>query len=160
MLAIRGAGFISAKLVNSYMALDFAYALYLRLTRDADVSVSEVKRIVQRWYVLSVLTGRYSSSPESAFYKDIRQINEIGAVEALKAIEAATLSDNFLECPRRTRSCLYFDHQSDLPCISCGTGRGERSFPFVQFDHGQRPYRSGGGRTPYFPQRVSESGGV
>ena len=95
MLAIRGAGFISAKLVNSYMALDFAYALYLRLTRDADVSVSEVKRIVQRWYVLSVLTGRYSSSPESAFYKDIRQINEIGAVEALKAIEAATLSDNF-----------------------------------------------------------------
>ena len=43
MLAIRGAGFISAKLVNSYMALDFAYALYLRLTRDADVSVSEVK---------------------------------------------------------------------------------------------------------------------
>ena len=95
MLAIRGAGFISAKLVNSYMALDFAYALYLRLTRDADVSVSEVKRIVQRWYVLSVLTGRYSSSPESAFNKDIRQINEIGAVEALKAIEAATLSDNF-----------------------------------------------------------------
>ena len=97
MLAIRGAGFISAKLVNSYMALDFAYALYLRLIRDASVSVSEVKRIVQRWYVLSVLTGRYSSSPESAFYKDIRQINEVGAVEALKAIEAATLSDNFWE---------------------------------------------------------------
>lgn len=95
MLAIRGAGFISARLVNSYMALDFAYALYLRLIRDTNVSVSEVKRIVQRWYVLSVLTERYSSSPESAFYKDIRQINEIGAVEALKAIEAATLSDNF-----------------------------------------------------------------
>lgn len=84
MLAVRGAGFISAKLVNSYMALDFAYALYLRLIRDTNVSVSEVKRIVQRWYVLSVLTGRYSSSPETAFYKDIRQINEIGAVEALK----------------------------------------------------------------------------
>ncbi len=97
MLAVRGAGFISAKLVNSYMALDFAYALYLRLIRDTNVSVSEVKRIVQRWYVLSVLTGRYSSSPETAFYKDIRQINEIGAVEALKGIEAATLSDNFWE---------------------------------------------------------------
>ena len=97
MLAIRGAGFISAKLVNSYMALDFAYALYLRLTKDPGVSVSEVKRIVQRWYVLSVLTGRYSASPESSFYKDIRQINEIGAVNALKAIEDATLSDNFWE---------------------------------------------------------------
>ena len=67
MLAIRGAGFISSKLVNSYMALDFAYALYLRLAITKEVSVSEVKRIVQKWYVLSVLTGRYSSSPETAF---------------------------------------------------------------------------------------------
>lgn len=95
MLAIRGAGFISDKLVNSKMALDFAYALYLMLVQKKEVSVSEVKRIVQKWYVLSVLTGRYSSSPESAFYKDIRQINEIGVVKTLEGIEAAVLSDNF-----------------------------------------------------------------
>jgi len=95
MLAIKGAGFISNKLVNSKMALDFAYALYLRLNVSKEVSVSEVKRIVQKWYVLSVLTGRYSSSPETAFYRDIRQINEIGVVATLKRIEAATLSDNF-----------------------------------------------------------------
>lgn len=95
MLAIRGAGFVSSKLVNSQMALDFAYALYLRLMQTKEVSVSEVKRIVQRWYVLSVLTGRYSTSPETAFYRDIRQLNEIGVVKTLEAIEAATLSDNF-----------------------------------------------------------------
>lgn len=95
MLAIRGAGFVSSKLVNSKMALDFAYALYLRLMQTKEVSVSEVKRIVQRWYVLSVLTGRYSGAPESAFYRDIRQFNEIGVVKTLEAIEAATLSDNF-----------------------------------------------------------------
>ena len=95
MLAIRGAGFVSSKLVNSQMALDFAYALYLRIMQTKEVSVSEVKRIVQRWYVLSVLTGRYSTSPETAFYRDIRQLNEIGVVKTLEAIEAATLSDNF-----------------------------------------------------------------
>ena len=95
MLAIRGAGFVSSKLVNSQMALDFAYALYLRLMQTKEVSVSEVKRIVQRWYVFSVLTGRYSTSPETAFYRDIRQLNEIGVVKTLEAIEAATLSDNF-----------------------------------------------------------------
>lgn len=95
MLAIRGAGYISSKLVNSKMALDFAYALYLRLMQTKEVTVSEIKRIVQRWYVLSVLTGRYSGAPESAFYRDIRQFNEIGVVKALEAIEAATLSDNF-----------------------------------------------------------------
>ena len=95
MLAIRGAGFISNKLVNSKMALDFAYSLYLMLIQRKEVSVSEVKRIVQKWYVLSVLTGRYSSSPETAFYKDIRLINEIGVVKTLEGIEAAVLSDNF-----------------------------------------------------------------
>lgn len=95
MLAIKGAGFVSNKLVNSYMALDFAYALYLKLSKSKEVSVSEVKRIVQKWYVISVLTGRYSSSPESSFYRDIRKINEVGAVKALEDIEAALLSDNF-----------------------------------------------------------------
>ena len=95
LIAIKSAGFVSSKLVNSQMALDFAYALYLMLSERKEVSVSEVKRIVQRWYVLSVLTGRYSSSPETAFYKDIKQINEIGVVRTLENIEAATLSDNF-----------------------------------------------------------------
>lgn len=95
MLAIKGAGFVSSKLVNSKMALDFAYALYLRLMQTKEVSVSEIKRIVQRWYVLSVLTGRYSGAPESAFYRDIRQFNEVGVVKSLEAIEAATLSENF-----------------------------------------------------------------
>ena len=95
VLAIRGAGFVSPKLVKSRMALDFAYALYLRLKNDRSVSVSDVKRIVQKWYVLSVLTGRYSGSPESAFYRDIKMINEIGVVKTLEGMEAAILSDNF-----------------------------------------------------------------
>ena len=95
MIAIRSAGFISKKLVNSQMALDFAYTLYLILTQSHEVSAGEVKRLVQKWYVLSVLTGRYSSSPESAFARDIRLINEKGVVATLHDIEAATLSETF-----------------------------------------------------------------
>ena len=97
MIAIRSAGFISKKLVNSQMALDFAYTLYLILTQSHEVSTGEVKRLVQRRYVLSVLTGRYSNSPESAFARDIRLINEQGVVKTLQDIEAATLSDTFWE---------------------------------------------------------------
>ena len=97
MIAIRSAGFISKKLVNSQMALDFAYTLYLILAQSHEVSTGEVKRLVQRWYVLSVLTGRYSNSPESAFARDIRLINEQGVVKTLQDIEAAVLSDNFWE---------------------------------------------------------------
>ena len=95
MIAIKSAGFISAKLVNSNMALDFAYTIYLLLKESNEVPVHEIKRYVQKWYVLSVLTGRYSSSPETAFAKDIRRIRESGVVAVLKEIEAANLSENF-----------------------------------------------------------------
>ena len=95
MIAIKSAGFISSKLINSNMALDLAYTLYLRLKDTQEVGASEIKRVVQKWYVLSVLTGRYSSSPETAFARDLRLIKENGVVKTLNDIEAATLSDNF-----------------------------------------------------------------
>jgi len=94
MIAIKSAGFISNKMVTSNMALDFAYTIHL-LLQESNVPVAERKRIVQKWYVLSVLTGRYSSSPESAFARDIRQITEQGVPAMLKAMEDAILSENF-----------------------------------------------------------------
>lgn len=94
MIAIKSAGFISDKMVNSNMAMDFAYTIHL-LLQESDVPVAERKRIVQKWYVLCVLTGRYSSSPESAFARDIRQITEQGVPTMLKSIEDAILSENF-----------------------------------------------------------------
>ena len=96
MQTIRGAGFISPKMITSNMALDFAYSLFLML-RNSDEPVADRKRIVQKWYVLSILTGRYSSSPESAFAKDLKVISEVGIRQALKNIEDATLSDTFWE---------------------------------------------------------------
>ena len=95
MLAIRAAGFTSKKLVNSVMAIDFAYAIYLILQESKEVPVDEIKSLVQRWYVLSVLTGRYSASPESSFAKDLRAIGENGVKATLKSIEDANLSENF-----------------------------------------------------------------
>lgn len=95
MIAIKSAGFISSDLINSNMALDFAYTLYLILKENREVEVSDIKRIVQKWYVLSVLTGRYTGSPESVFAKDLKSIAEIGVLNTLKNIEDAVLSDSF-----------------------------------------------------------------
>lgn len=102
MLAIKGAGFVSKNQINSKMALDFAFMLYLRLTKTPEIPPSVVKHLVQRWYVLSVLTGRYTGSPESQFYTDIKQISEVGVEQALRNIEDARLSDNFwsIEIPQ------------------------------------------------------------
>ena len=73
MMTIKSAGFID-RLVGSKNALNFAYALYLRLRQDPTMSEGERKRIVRRWFVMSMLTGRHSGSFESTWEQDIRRI--------------------------------------------------------------------------------------
>lgn len=97
VLAIKSTGFISAKLINSKNALDFAYVVYLKLALSGEVEKTEIKHFVAKWFVMSILTGRYSGSPESKMDMDIRNINEKGVVNYLKEIEDAELSDAFWE---------------------------------------------------------------
>ena len=95
VLAIKGAGFKSSKLLNSQMTLDFAYTLYLKLHDDPSVSQGQIKRLVQKWFVLSTLTGRYVGSPESVMSRDIRLIVEKGFRQFAQEAEASVLSDTF-----------------------------------------------------------------
>lgn len=95
LMVIKSAGFITPGMVNSRNALNFAYALYLRLREDKDLSEGERKRIVKRWFVMSMLTGRHSVSFESTWEQDIRRIGEQGAAAYLKQLEDADLSDAF-----------------------------------------------------------------
>ena len=94
VLAIKDAGFISKKLINSGITLDFAYTLYLLLLNDETIEKTKVKNYVQRWYVMSTLTGRYISSPETAMDHDLRRIKEKGFLIYLSEVEQ-TLSDTF-----------------------------------------------------------------
>lgn len=95
VLAIKGAGFKSSKLLNSQMTLDFTYTLYLKLHDDPNVSQGQIKRLVQKWFVLSTLTGRYVGSPESVMSRDIRLIVEKGFQQFAQEAEASALSDTF-----------------------------------------------------------------
>jgi hypothetical protein len=95
VLAIRSAGFISEKLINSYMTLDFAYTLYLLLAKTPEISKIQVKHYVQKWYVLSTLTSRYIASPETAMDRDIKAIHNKGFLQFFHEIEEADLSETF-----------------------------------------------------------------
>lgn len=95
VLAIKGAGFKSSKQLNSQMTLDFAYMLYLKLSKDFSIPRDRAKHHVQKWFVLSTLTGRYVGSPESVMSRDIRLINERGFINFFNEIEASVLSDTF-----------------------------------------------------------------
>lgn len=95
VMAIKGAGFVSSKQLNSQMTLDFAYTLYLMLLDDPEIPNAQIKRYVQKWFVLSTLTSRYIGSPESQMDRDMRSIGEKGFLKFLSEIEASALSETF-----------------------------------------------------------------
>lgn len=93
--ALRSAGFVSPAIIGSKGAVNFAYNLYLTLKEDGSIPSTDVKRWVQRWYVMSVLTGRYSGSSESIMDRDMRGIADRSFVSFYNEIAASQLSDNF-----------------------------------------------------------------
>lgn len=95
VLAIKGAGFKSGKLLTSQMTLDFAYMLYLKLVDDPSIPNAQIKHHIQKWFVLSTLTGRYVGSPETVMSRDIRSIEEKGFLAFFQETEKSALSDTF-----------------------------------------------------------------
>lgn len=96
LMSIRSAGFVTESLIRSQNALNFAYIVYLTLKEQGE-KPEKIEHLVRRWYVMSVLTGRYSGSPESRFDLDIRRIGESSVESRLADIEAGELSDAFWE---------------------------------------------------------------
>lgn len=94
LMIIKSAGFISPKLIRSQNAINFAYIVYLKL-RDLEVNSVKIESFVRKWFVYSILTGRYSGSPESTFDYDIKQISNKPFEEYLKEKEDGELSDAF-----------------------------------------------------------------
>jgi hypothetical protein len=94
LMIIKSAGFISPKLIRSQNALNSAYIVYLKL-KELGVNSVNIESYVRRWLVFSILTGRYSGSPESIFDYDIKQIAHKPFDEYLNEKEEGELSEAF-----------------------------------------------------------------
>ncbi len=94
LMIVSSAGFCHTKLIRSQNVLNFGYILYLKL-RSQKYTPEKIEKYVRRWVVMSFLTGRYSSSPESQFDYDIKQTDLRPFEDFLKDVENARLSDAF-----------------------------------------------------------------
>lgn len=94
VMSIKSAGFVSTSMIRSQNALNFAYIVYLKL-RSSGYDPADIECYVRKWFVLSVLTGRYSGSPESQFDFDIKNISSRDFKDFLGDVEAGELSDAF-----------------------------------------------------------------
>ena len=94
VMIIKSSGFITPSMIRSKNTLNFSYILYLKLV-EMGVDSNLLSSYVSRWFVLSILTGRYSTSLESKFDFDIKQIAKKDFAELLTQTEDGELSDAF-----------------------------------------------------------------
>ena len=94
VMILKSAGFISNSMVTSQNVKNFAFIIYLMGKADG-IPSGELESCVRRWFVLTVLTGRYSGSPETRFDQDIRQIKDQGLPNFVKTNCDAQLSPEF-----------------------------------------------------------------
>lgn len=93
-----GGGYKDEELISSKNAVLYSYILYLIGKQNFNTQNHELQRIIGRWFVMSSLTGRYSSSPETAFEKDLNRIKELnpdGFISGLEKIIGENLTNDF-----------------------------------------------------------------
>lgn len=94
LIIVQSAGIINSKLINSQNVLNFAYIVYLHL-RKKGLDNNLIEKYTRKWLIISILTERYSGSPESTMDKDIKDISKKGITKVIEEIEEANLSDNY-----------------------------------------------------------------
>jgi hypothetical protein len=94
IMILKSAGFVTSDLIRSRNAINFAYILYLRGRRE-NLAAHEIESLVRRWFAMSILRGRYSGSPETAFDLDIRQIDSQGLQPYAEAVIENELPSTF-----------------------------------------------------------------
>jgi hypothetical protein len=93
-MIMRSAGFVTSDLIYGQNAVNFAYILYLRGRAD-NIPASTLESLVRKWYAMSILRGRYTGSPETAFDVDIRQIGNHGVSKYVKSVIETELPASF-----------------------------------------------------------------
>lgn len=93
-MILRSAGFVASSLISSQNVVNFAYVVYLKC-RASSMPPAEIERTVRRWFAMSVLTGRYSGSPETKFDEDVRSMESQGIAAYTDAVIASQLSESY-----------------------------------------------------------------
>ena len=94
VMILRSAGFVDNSMINAMNAVNFAYGLFSML-HSGEVTGDNIGGLVRRWFIMSILTSRYSAAVETTFDQDIRNIVAHGLNETLETMERTELSDSF-----------------------------------------------------------------
>lgn len=92
---LRGSGYDEPNMLIARNAVNYAYAMYLRLL-DIGENHADANSLVRRLLAISLMTGRHSGSFETQFEQDVKRIQSTGDMAKFVAtLEEQELSDVF-----------------------------------------------------------------
>lgn len=92
---LRGSGYDEPNMLIARNAVNYAYAMYLRLL-DIGENHADANSLVRRLLAISLMTGRHSGSFETQFEQDIKRIQSAGDMaKFIATLEEQELSDVF-----------------------------------------------------------------
>lgn len=93
---IQSIGFVNYDLISSKFAFYATYSLYLLGRYEFNVEKHKLNQIISKWFVFSLLTQRYTSSPESVFEQDLAKFREKNIfIEPLEEEMSIKLTDDY-----------------------------------------------------------------
>jgi hypothetical protein len=99
--AIECAGYRSEKMITSQNNLVFAYILFLVGRTELAVELATLRKVIARWFFMSSLTARFTTSPESAMESDLARLRSVtdaqGFVTLLNRICDEAITNDFWE---------------------------------------------------------------
>ena len=82
MSCLRFAGFRSSRMITSNNNLLFSYLLYLIARSEFGLESHQIRPLIAKWFFMSSLTQRYTSSPESRMEYDLASLRGIDSAES------------------------------------------------------------------------------
>ena len=96
---IVSAGYKKNEMISSEVGLFYSYAFYLIGKNDYKVDRYELRKTISRWFFMTSLTARYSSSPETKMEQDLINLRGLKTsqefLDHLNKVIDETLTDDF-----------------------------------------------------------------
>ena len=102
---ILSAGFVNENLISSKIAFFINYSFYL-IGKEYGIDYKELESYIRKWFVMTLLTQRYTSSPESQIEEDLKNLTKANYLYYINDQIRVNLTEDFwnIQLPGRLRS--------------------------------------------------------
>lgn len=91
------AGFRSSSMISSQAALLYSYVMYLVGRFDFKMDLYALRNLIARWFFMTTLTARYSTSPETTMEADLARLRAASDAAAFAKIFDQVIADTLTE---------------------------------------------------------------